>query len=76
MNVRHPIYSAFALFTCLLLAIPAGVVAQAPQPAGKITIVLPIVNVIRGPQQISASDRKSTRLNSSHLAVSRMPSSA
>jgi len=76
MNVRHPIYSAFALFTCLLLAIPAGVVAQAPQPAGKITIVLPIVNVIRGPQQISASTSQQVFwgdvINTGHLARARV----
>ena len=59
MMVRHPLTCLIALLVCLLLAIPADVTAAAqttqPQHAGKLTAVLPVVNVIRGPQQTPAS---------------------
>ena len=47
------------------------VMPMAPAP---VTVVLPLVAAATLPT--SALDRKSTRLNSSHLKLSRMPSSA
>ena len=35
-----------------------------------------ISHVVKGKRPVTAEDRKSTRLNSSHSSVSRMPSSA
>lgn len=76
MNVRRPIYTLITLFTCLLLAIPAGLAAQTAQPAGKITTVLPIVNVVRGPQQIPANTSQDVFwgdvINTGHLARARV----
>lgn len=76
MNVRRPICSAIALLVCLLLSIPADVAAQAAQPAGKITTVLPIVNVVRGAQQIPASTAQEVFwgdvINTGHLARARV----
>jgi hypothetical protein len=76
MNVRRPIFSGIALCTSLLLAVPANVGAQAAQPAGKITTVLPIVNVVRGPQQIPANASQEVFwgdvINTGHLARARV----
>jgi hypothetical protein len=76
MNVRRPIFSAIALCTSLLLAVPAEVAAQAAQPAGKITTLLPIVNVVRGPQQIPANASEEVFwgdvINTGHLARARV----
>jgi hypothetical protein len=76
MNVRHPIFSGIAVCTSLLLALPLDVAAQAAQPAGKITTVLPIVNVVRGPQQIAANTSQEVFwgdvINTGHLARARI----
>jgi hypothetical protein len=81
MNVRHPLTCLIALLICLLLALPADVVAQAGQAtqqqhAGKLTAVLPVVNVIRGPQQTSASTSEAIYwgdvINTGHLARARV----
>jgi hypothetical protein len=76
MSFRHPICSAFAVLISLLLAIPAGVVAQSSPSAGKITTVLPIVNVMHGPQQIAASTSQEVFwgdiINTGHLARARV----
>jgi hypothetical protein len=78
MNARHPLTCLTALFVCALLAIPTDVVAQAAQPqhAGKLTAVLPIVNVIRGPQQTPASTSEAIYwgdvINTGHLARARV----
>src|SRR5580658_1304848 len=81
MNARHPLTCLIALTICLLLAIPADVVAQtgqaAPaQHAGKLTAVLPVVNVIRGPQQTPASTSEAVYwgdvINTGHLARARV----
>jgi hypothetical protein len=76
MNVRRPIFSGIALCTSLLLAVPADVGAQAAQSAGKITTVLPIVNVVRGPQQIPANASQEVFwgdvINTGHLARARV----
>jgi hypothetical protein len=76
MNVRRPIYSGIALCVSLLLAVPAEVAAQGALPAGKITTVLPIVNVVRGPQQIPANTSQEVFwgdvINTGHLARARI----
>jgi len=76
MNVRRPIYSGIALCTSLLLSIPPDVVAQTTQSAGKITTVLPIVNVVRGPQMVPASASQEVFwgdvVNTGHLARARV----
>jgi hypothetical protein len=81
MNARHPITCLTALLICLLLAIPADVAGQAaqatqPQHAGKLTAVLPVVNVIRGPQQTPASTSEAVYwgdvINTGHLARARV----
>lgn len=76
MNVRRPIFSGIALCASLLLAVPADVGAQAAQPAGKITTVLPIVNVVRAAQQIPANASQEVFwgdvINTGHLARARV----
>jgi hypothetical protein len=78
MNARHPFTCVIALLACLLLGIPADVVAQTTQPqhAGKLTAVLPVVNVIRGPQQTPASTSEVVYwgdvINTGHLARARV----
>jgi hypothetical protein len=75
---RHPLTRLIAPLLCALLAIPANVVAQATQPqhAGKLTAVLPIVNVIRGAQQTPASTSEAIYwgdvINTGHLARARV----
>ena len=67
---------AIALLLCLSLALPPGVAGQAGQSAGKITAVLPIVNVVHGPQQIPASLSQQVFwgdvINTGHLARARV----
>src|ERR1700678_2641286 len=81
MKVRNPFMCLTALLICVLLAIPADVAAQAgqatqPQHAGKLTAVLPVVNVIRGPQQTPASTAEAIYwgdvINTGHLARARV----
>jgi len=76
MSIRISIASVFAIPVCVLLAIPAGVIAQNPQSAGKITTVIPIVNVMHGPQQIAASTSQEVFwgdvINTGHLARARV----
>jgi FecR protein len=81
MNVRHPFTCLTATLICSLLMIPTDVVAQAtqatePQHAGKLTAVLPVVNVIRGPQQTPASTSEAIYwgdvINTGHLARARV----
>ena len=81
MKVRHPLTCLIALLVCLLLAIPADATAQAAQGAqaqhaGKLTAVLPVVNVIRGPQQTPASTSEAIYwgdvINTGHLARARV----
>jgi FecR protein len=68
--------SAMAFFLCLCLALPPGVAGQAAESAGKITAVLPIVNVVHGPQQIPASLSQQVYwgdvVNTGHLARARV----
>lgn len=78
MNSRHPFFSVLAILICLPLMIPADVAAQSAQPdhAGKITALLPIVNLIRGPQQSAATTSEEVFwgdvLNTGHLARARV----
>jgi len=81
MSACHPLTCLTALLICLLLVIPADVAGQAkqatqPQHAGKLTAVLPVVNVIRGPQQTPASTSEAVYwgdvINTGHLARARV----
>jgi len=84
MNARHPFTCLTALLICLLLLIPADVVGQPTQAtqatqlqhAGKLTAVLPVVNVVRGPQQTPASTSEAVYwgdvINTGHLARARV----
>jgi hypothetical protein len=78
MNSRHPFFCVLAILICVQLVIPADVAAQATQPqhAGKITALLPVVNVIRGPQQTPASTSEEVFwgdvINTGHLARARV----
>src|SRR5271168_4789620 len=76
MNVRHPVISTLVLVLCLALVMPPDVAAQAAQSAGKITAVVPVVNVIRGPQQVAASTSQQVFwgdvINTGHLARARI----
>ncbi|MGA8222969.1 MAG: FecR family protein [Candidatus Acidiferrales bacterium] len=76
MNSRRPIYFLLAISICLLLAMPGGLSAQSAQSAGKITALLPIVNIVRGPQQVPASTSQEVFwgdvVNTGHLARARI----
>src|SRR6202040_112478 len=76
MNARHPSTAVIAILICLLLAVPVGVSAQVAQSAGKITAVVPIVNVVRGAQQVAASTSQQVFwgdvINTGHLARARV----
>jgi hypothetical protein len=81
MNPRHRFTCFIALLACLMLAIPMDVAAQAGQDApaqhaGKLTAVLPVVNVVRGPQQTPASTAEAVYwgdvINTGHLARARV----
>ena len=76
MNARQPFSAVIAILICLLLAVPTGVSAQVAQSAGKITAVVPIVNVVRGAQQVAASTSQQVFwgdvINTGHLARARV----
>src|ERR1700757_1164822 len=76
MNARRPATTVIAILICLLLAVPVGVSAQVSQSAGKITAVVPIVNVVRGAQQVAASTSQQVFwgdvINTGHLARARV----
>ena len=76
MNARHRVVSALVLVICLALIVPPDVAAQAAESAGKITGVVPVVNVIRGPQQVPASTSQKVFwgdvINTGHLARARV----
>jgi hypothetical protein len=78
MNSRHPFFCVLAILICVALVIPADVAAQATQPqhAGKITALLPIFNIVRGPQQTPASTAEEVFwgdvINTGHLARARV----
>src|SRR6202161_1896505 len=76
MNFRYPIAAALVFVICFALVFPPDVAAQAAQSAGKITAVVPIVNVVRGPQQVPASTSQQVFwgdvINTGHLARARI----
>ena len=76
MNARRPVTAIVAIFACFALLIPVGLPAQVAQSAGKITAVVPIVNVIRGAQQTPASTSQQVFwgdvINTGHLARARV----
>jgi len=76
MNFRCPIVLILVILICFALVVPPDVAAQAAQSAGKITSVVPIVNIIRGPQQVPASTSLqvfwSDVINTGHLARARI----
>src|SRR5580700_9740329 len=76
MNFRYPITLVLIFLICFALVFPPEVAAQAAQNAGKITAVVPIVNVVRGPQQVPASTSQQVFwgdvINTGHLARARI----
>jgi hypothetical protein len=76
MKTRHPAVSLIALVVSAFLAMPMDLAAQQAQSAGKITTVLPIVNVIRGQEQIPAAVNAQVfwgdTINTGHLARARV----
>jgi hypothetical protein len=76
MSFRYPIAAVLVLVICFAMVFPPDVVAQAAQSAGKITAVVPIVNVVRGPQQVPASASQQVFwgdvINTGHLARTRI----
>ena len=76
MKTRHPAISLIAMVLSALLVMPLGLAAQQAQSAGKITTVLPIVNVIRGSQQVPAAVNAQVfwgdTINTGHLARARV----
>jgi len=77
MKTRHPAVSLIALVLSAALVMPFDLAAQQTAPsAGKITTVLPIVNVIRGSQQMPAAVNAPVfwgdTINTGHLARARV----
>jgi len=76
MKTRQPAVSLIAFVVSALLTMPMDLAAQQAQSAGKITTVLPIVNVIRGQQQIPAAVNAQVfwgdTINTGHLARARV----
>ena len=76
MKTRHPAISLIALLVSALLVMPMDLAAQQAPSAGKITTVLPIVNVIRGQEQIPAAVNAQVfwgdTINTGHLARARV----
>jgi hypothetical protein len=68
--------SMLALVLGLLVAIPAGVGAQATQQAGKVSIVVPTAYVVRASQQLNAAPAMAVNwgdvINTGHLARARI----
>jgi len=68
--------SMLALLLGLLVAIPAGVGAQATQQAGKVSIVVPTAYVVRASQQLNAAPSMPVNwgdvINTGHLARARI----
>jgi hypothetical protein len=76
MNVRHSFAALLPILVLCSLAISPTVSAQVSQSAGKITAVVPIVNVSHGPQQVAASTSQQVFwgdvINTGHLARARV----
>ena len=69
MNQKSVNMLYLGVFLCLVCAIAAGVM-------GSVAVVTKEPIAKAKMKKISDGDRKSTRLNSSHRSLSRMPSSA
>ena len=76
MNFRYPIVLILVIAICFALVVPPDVAAQAAESAGKITAVVPVVNMVRGPQQVAASSSQQVFwgdvINTGHLARARI----
>lgn len=76
MNFRHSTVLVLVCAVCFTLVFPPDVAAQAAESAGKITAVVPVVNVVRGPQQVAASSSQQVFwgdvINTGHLARARI----
>ncbi len=76
MNFRHSTVLVLVCAICFTLVFPPNVAAQAAESAGKITAVVPVVNVVRGPQQVAASSSQQVFwgdvINTGHLARARI----
>ncbi|MGH9748217.1 MAG: FecR family protein [Candidatus Acidiferrales bacterium] len=76
MNVRHSLLAVIAIWICLAVALPLATSAQVSQSAGKITAVVPIVNVAHAGQQVAASTSQQVFwgdvINTGHLARARV----
>jgi hypothetical protein len=76
MNFRHSTVLVLVCAICFALVFPPDVAAQAAESAGKITAVVPVVNVVRGPQQVAASSSQQVFwgdvINTGHLARARI----
>jgi hypothetical protein len=76
MNVRHSFAALLAILVLCSLAMSPAISAQVSQSAGKITAVVPIVNVAHGPQQVAASTSQQVFwgdvINTGHLARARV----
>jgi FecR protein len=76
MNFRHSTALVLVCAICFALVFPPDVAAQAAESAGKITAVVPVVNVVRGPQQVAASSSQQVFwgdvINTGHLARARI----
>jgi hypothetical protein len=76
MKTRHPAVSLIALMLSAFLVMPVDLLAQQAPSAGKITTVLPVVNVIRGAQQTPAAVNAQVfwgdTINTGHLARTRV----
>jgi hypothetical protein len=76
MNFRYSTVLVLVCAICFALVCPPDVAAQAAESAGKITAVVPVVNVVRGPQQVAASSSQQVFwgdvINTGHLARARI----
>ena len=77
MHVKLPALAFLFLLTSATLQLKASAASDSKSSSSGKTYSLPIADKSGLEHQIiAAKDRKSTRLNSSHLDLSRMPSSA
>ena len=86
--IRRPIATSLLGVALLIggalgyFALPVSALPQVDFPTVQVTTQLPgaspdvIASLITAPLERQLGDRKSTRLNSSHRSLSRMPSSA
>jgi hypothetical protein len=72
MKIGRRVYCALVILTCVALAIPSGVSAQAGQQAGKISVVIPSAYLVRASQQLAAAPQSLVMwgdvINTGHLS--------